>query len=150
VEVTTPNSISNDAPELIATENIPLVWPLVGPRLQEAIDKMEFVEYELPYVQSLLMNGQAQLWCGGPAAEMIAITRIVVYPNVKRLVVDFIEGHDHDQYTEHMEYIEHWAVTRGATQAEAELRPGLERIAKSQGWKKRRVKMFKNLKYGIH
>ena len=138
------------SPELIATENIPLVWPLVGPRLQAAIDKLEFVEYDLPYVQTLLMDGQAQLWCGGETAEMIAITRIVVYPTVKRLVVDFIEGHNHDDYTEHMEYIEHWAVSMGATQAEAELRPGLERIAREQGWKRRRVKMFKNLKQGIH
>jgi len=138
-----------NTPELIAKENIPLAWPLVGPRLQKAMEKLEFVEYDLPFVFQLLTNGQAQLWVGGDG-EMIAITRIGNYPNVKRLIVDFIEGVNYEQYVEHMEYIEHWAVSRGATQAEAELRPGLARIARQQGWKKRRIKMYKHLNKGLH
>lgn len=137
------------APELIARENIPLVWPLIGPRLQDAMEKMEFVEYDLPFVFDLLQQGQAQLWMGKDG-EMIAITRIGNYPNVKRLIVDFIEGISHEDYQEHMEYIEHWALSMGATQAEAELRPGMERIARANGWKKRRVKMFKHLEKGLH
>ena len=136
-------------PELIATENIPLAWPLIGPRIQEVINKLEFVEYDLPYVYNLLTTQQAQLWVSDDG-KMIAITRIAVYPNTKRLIVDFIEGEDSHDYFEQMEYIEHWAASLGATQAEAELRPGLEKIAKSQGWKRRRVKMFKILNQGLH
>jgi len=137
------------APELIARENILLVWPLVGPRLQAAMEKLEFVEYDLPFVFDLLQQGQAQLWMGKDG-EMIAVTRIGNYPNVKRLIVDFIEGINYEQYTEHMEYIEHWAISMGATQAEAELRPGLAKIARKQGWVKRRVKMYKHLEKGLH
>ena len=136
-------------PELIARENIPLVWPLIGPRLQNAIDKFDFAEFDLPYVFDLLVKGQAQLWLGGNG-EMIAITRIGNYPKVKRLIIDFIEGVNFMDYEEHMEYIEHWAISMGATQAEAELRPGLEREARNHGWKKRRVKMFKHLERGLH
>lgn len=140
--------ISNE-PQLIAVENLPMVWSFVAPRLEAAMRKLEFVEYDLPYVLGLLQSQQAQLWVGGDG-EMIAITRIGTFGPVKRLIVDFIEGVNHDQYTEHMEYIEHWAASLGATQAEAELRPGLVKIARKQGWHKHRVKMFKHLNQGLH
>ena len=137
-------------PELIAAPNIPLVWPLVAQRLQDAIEKLQFVEIDLPQVLTLLMNEQAQLWVGGDGAEMIAVTRIVNYPNVKRLVVDFIEGQNHKDYFEHMEYIEAWAVSLGATQAEAEIRPGMQKVARDQGWRRQRIKVFKHLKRGLN
>jgi len=136
-------------PELIAQENIPLIWPIVEPRLFRAMEKMEFVEFDTPYVYNLLQQGQAQLWVGGDG-EMIAITRIGIYPSVKRLIIDFIEGHNAFNYKEHMEYIEHWAITQGATQAEAEMRPGLTKVAREEGWIRPRVKMFKHLEKGLH
>ena len=136
-------------PELIAQENIPLVWPLVEPRLFKAMEKMEFVEFDTPYVFNLLHNGQAQLWVGGDG-EMIAITRIGIYPSVKRLIIDFIEGQNAFDYKEHMEYIEHWAIQQGATQAEAEMRPGLQKVAREEGWKRHRIKMYKHLEKGLH
>ncbi len=142
-------SIDSHIPTLIAQENIPLVWPLIEPRLSAALEKLEFVEIDIPHVFNLLYANQAQLWMGGDG-EMIAITRIVVYPNVKRLVVDFIQGRNYEHYKEHMEYIEHWAISLGATQAEAEVRPGLEKVARQEGWKRQRVKMFKNLEKGLH
>ncbi len=136
-------------PELIAVGNIPLVWHLVAPRLQAAIDKIQFVEIDLPGIFNLLTSEQAQLWVGG-TGEMIAITRIVNYPNVKRLVIDFIEGQNHEDYFEHMEYIEHWAVQLGATQAEAQIRPGLLKSARHEGWGRERLKVFKNLQRGLN
>jgi hypothetical protein len=81
---------------------------------------------------------------------MIAITRIGNYPNVKRLIIDFIEGTNAFDYKEHLEFIEAWAVSLGATQAEAEMRPGLAREARKEGWTRHRVKMFKHLKKGLH
>ena len=140
---------TSSEPQLIAAENLPLVWPSIAPRLEAAMNKLEFVEFDLPHVLGLLQAQQAQLWIGGDG-EMIAITRIGTYPNVRRLIVDFIEGINYENYTEQMEYIEHWAISLGATQAEAELRPGLEKIAKSQGWKRRRVQMYKTLNQGLH
>lgn len=125
------------------------MWPAIGPRLEEVIDKLDFVEVTLPEIYQNLVQGQAQLWIAG-TGEMIAVTRIGAFKNFRRLFVDFIEGSNPDKYTEHMEYIEHWATTLGATQAEADLRPGMERIARQQGWTKRRVKMFKHLKQGLH
>lgn len=136
-------------PELIAMENIPLVWPIVEPRLFAAMEKVEFNEYDCPYVYELLQQGQAQLWIGGNG-EMIAITRIGNYPSVKRLIIDFIEGTNAFDYKEHLEYIEHWAIGLGATQAEAEMRPGLAREARKEGWKRHRVKMYKHLEKGLH
>lgn len=137
-------------PELIAVENVPLIWPLVAPRLEHVINKIEFAEFDLADVYTMLQTQQAQLWVGNNG-EMIAITRIGTLSNgVKRLIVDFIEGKNHEDYFEQMEYLEHWAVSLGATQAEAELRPGLAKVAKTQGWRQRRVKMFKTLKQGLH
>lgn len=138
-----------EPPELIAQENIPLIWPIIEPRLFAAMKKMEFVEFDTPYVYNLLQMGQAQLWVGGNG-EMIAITRIGNYPNVKRLIIDFIEGHNAFDYKEHMEFIEHWAIEQGATQAEAEMRPGLRKAAREEGWSCHRIKMFKHLTKGLH
>jgi hypothetical protein len=138
-----------EAPELIAKENIPMIWPIIGPRLGPAMEKLQSLEYSLPDVHNMLREGYAQLWIAG-AGEMIAITRIVNYPNVKRLVVDFIEGSDPEDHFDQLEYIEHWAVSLGATQSEASLRPGLEKLARKQGYGRRRVQVFKMLKAGIH
>jgi hypothetical protein len=138
-----------EKPELIAKENIPLIWSYIGPRLDSVIRKLEFTEFTLADFLELLLEGQAQLWVADNG-DMIAVTRIIVYPDFKRLYVDFIEGTNWENYTHYMEYIEDWAVQLGATQAETELRPGLERIARQNGWKRRRVHMFKHLKKGIH
>ena len=138
-----------NVPELIARDNIAKVWPIIGPRLDRAMRKVQFVEYDLPYVLNLLMREQAQLWVGNMGG-MFAITRIVSYPNVKRLIIDFIEGTDFMTYKEHLEYIEHWAVSQGATQAETQIRPGLLKSARANGWKKPRIKVFKALNQGLH
>ena len=137
------------APQLIAKENVPMIWPMVGPRLQSAIDKLEIMEYSLRNIRELLDVGQAQLWVSEDG-EMIAITRIAVFPNCKRLVVDIIEGANPRNYFDHMEYIENWAMMHGATHAESELRPGMEKIARSQGWKRKRVQVFKKLEKRLH
>lgn len=147
VEVMPNDGSAQDVPVLIAMENIPIVWPLVEPRISSLLRKMEFVEVDAPRVFELLMKQEAQLWIQG---EMIAVTRIVNYSNIKRLVVDFIEGRNRQNYREQMQYIEHWAIGLGCTQAETELRPGFERIAKEEGWKRVRVKMFKKLEKGLH
>ena len=136
-------------PELIAKENISLIWPLIEPKLLKAMAKMQFIEYDTPYVFDLLSMGDAQLWVGGEG-EMIAITRIGNYPGVKRLIIDFIGGSNYNDYREHMEYIEHWAISLGATEAEAEMRPGLIKTAREEGWSRPRIKMFKKLERGLH
>lgn len=136
-------------PELIARENIPLIWPLIEPKLFKAMERMQFIEYDTPYVFDLLSVGDAQLWVGGQG-EMIAITHIGNYPGVKRLIIDFIGGSNYNDYREHMEYIEHWAITLGATEAEAEIRPGLIKTAREEGWRRPRIKMFKKLERGLH
>ncbi len=148
IPVTVPGG---NIPVLIAKDNIPFVWSMIEPRLQIIIDKQEFVDFDAPHVYNLLLLEQAQLWIAGNG-EMIMITRIGNYPNgVKRLIVDFIQGTNYKNYKEHMEYIEHWAIQLGATQAEAEIQPGLEKfLIKEQGWKRRRVKIFKHLNKGLH
>ena len=70
-------------PELIATENIPMIWPIIAPRLQRTMEKLEFVEFSLNDVLGLLNLGQAQLWVANDG-EMIMITRIGNYPEVKQ------------------------------------------------------------------
>lgn len=135
--------------ELIATQNIPLIWPVVEQRVVSAIERNGFVEYDSEYVRSVLVQGNAQLWIGGEG-EIMAFTRIVSFGETLRLVVDFIEGSNPEKYTEHMECIERWAVQHGATQAEAELRPGLEKLARKQGWGKKRVQMYKHLTQRMH
>lgn len=136
-------------PELIATENIPMIWPIIAPRLQRTMEKLEFVEFSLNDVLGLLNLGQAQLWVANDG-EMIMITRIGNYPEVKRLIIDFIEGENHKDYFEHMEYIEAWAVGLGATQAEAEVRPGLAKVLKKSGWQRKRITIYKHLTKGLH
>lgn len=136
-------------PELIATENIPMIWPIIEPRLQRTMEKLEFVEFSLDDVLGLLNLGQAQLWVANDG-EMIMITRIGNYPEVKRLIIDFIEGKNHKDYFEHMEYIEAWAISLGATQAEAEMRPGLAKVLRKAGWRRKRIKVYKHLTKGLH
>lgn len=136
-------------PVLIARQNVPIIWPVIGQRLQAAMEKLKFVEFDLPSMFKLLMAEQAQLWSSADG-EMIAITRIIQFQETRRLVVDFIEGKNHEDYADQMEYLEAWAISLGATQAEAEIRPGLLAEAKRQGWERQRIKVFKTLKRGLH
>ena len=136
-------------PHLIASENVPIAWTLVVNKLQKAMDKLETTEYDTEYVYGLLVNQQAQLWMES-TNKMFAITRLIQYPTIKRLVVDFIVGEDVSKYYKHLEFIEHWAAARGATQAEAEVRPGLQKILRNLAWNRKRITMYKTLHRGLH
>lgn len=136
-------------PELIAVENISWVWPLIHQRLESAIQKIGYVEHSLQDIYNSLQRQQAQLWMTEDA-KMIAITRIERVGETKRLCVDFIQGADYGKYFDAMEYIEAWARSHGATQAKAEMRPGLAKEVKKLGWNRQRVLMFKELTKAIH
>lgn len=139
-----------DEPQLVCRENIPFVWPYVQPRLRDALDKFQFAEYTAEDLQQLLMQGAAQLWIAGNV-EGIAITRVVTYNHIRRLIIDFIDIEGHPEFEDHLEFLEAWGAQQGATQVEAECRPGLApKALRKFGYKQRRVKVFKHLKQGLH
>ena len=135
---------SPEVPMLVARENVHLVWPHISERVGAAIDSVGFYDVDLFYVEQALLRGEAQLWLSHDA-KMLAITRIVRYPMVVRLVIDLIEGENLSNYTQLLDTIEAWAVGHGATQTEAHLRKGLTKLSQSLGFRHEKNVVYKTI-----
>lgn len=137
---------------LIAGENIPRVFPHIVPRLERALAEGSG-EWTVESVAAMLMAGTAQLWIGAtksPELKMIGITRILPYPNVKRLSFDLLEGEDLAGFMHHLEYLENWAAQFGVTEVEARVRPGLRKKLEAIGFRKQYEVILRPIKSGRH
>lgn len=123
-------------PTLIAYENIPLLLPLVSESLAEVIEKhgQGLVTYQ--EVVEDLRVAKRQLWILVPEMEIEAwmITSITPSAFGRRLVIDFLSGHDIDALAELHPTIFDWALKLGATELVAYVRPGLRKKLKKHGF----------------
>jgi hypothetical protein len=126
---------SDISAELIARENVPVVWMLVKDRLARAIEEFGNGESTSEDLYDNLLVGRSQLWIINDV-EMnilaIATTRILRYPRKKRLLVDMLAGEGVREFLHLL------------SKAEAWIRPALARILeKHAAFKRSRVVVFR-------
>ncbi len=128
-----PNQI---APTLIAHENIPLLLPLISADLAEVIEKHGHGLTTYNEVVEDLRVAKKQLWVLVPDTEIEAwiITSIAPSAFGRRLIIDFLSGHDLDALAELSPTIYDWAIKLGATELVAYVRPGLRKKLKKYGF----------------
>lgn len=136
---------------LIARENTPVVWILVKERIKKTIDNWGEGEFTLEEVQDDLATGRRQLWIVNNKQmdiKLVAITKVVVYSQVTRLLIELIEGKGMTEATHTLNEVERVARLQfGATQIEAHIRPDLaERLEKFGGFKRSRVVLIRDSK----
>jgi hypothetical protein len=138
---------SDISAELIARENVPVVWMLVKDRLARAIEEFGNGESTSEDLYDNLLVGRSQLWIINDV-EMnilaIATTRILRYPRKKRLLVDMLAGEGVREFLHLLSKAEAWMQQFGATETEAHVRPALARILeKHAAFKRSRVVVFR-------
>lgn len=134
--MTNSTAISDISAELIHRDNVPLIWLLVRDRLQKTIDDFGFGELELEDLFTNLVVGRAQLWIVNDREmniRLIAVTRIVKYPKLNRLLLDIVVGEGVVEALALLGKVETWASAFGARQTETHARPALARILQRHG-----------------
>lgn len=136
---------------LIARENTPVVWLLVKDRIKKTIDDWGEGEFTLEEVQDDLVTGRRQLWIVNNKRmdiKLVVITKVVVYTQVTRLLIELIEGKGMTEATQLLEEADRIGrLAFGTTQIEAHIRPDLaERLEKFGGFKRKRVVLIRDSK----
>lgn len=124
---------------LVSSEGIPHMFGNVAERIQEVIEERSFREYDLDELYRRLVAGEAQLWLvaeKGARLVMVAVSRILRYPCVKRFSIDLIVGEDMEGCVVFLEVGANWAKQFGCTEIEASCRPGIRKVMQKHGFEK--------------
>lgn len=138
---------------LVSSENIPHVFANVAERIQEAIAERNFHEYDLDELFRRLIEGEAQLWLvaeKGARLVMVAVSRILRYPCVKRLSIDLIVGEDMEGCIVFLEVGANWAKQFGCTEIEASCRPGIRKVMAKHGFERQYEVIVKPISGSTH
>lgn len=132
---------------LIARENVPVLWVLVKDRVQRAVDEWAFGEFTVEDLFDNLIVGRSQLWIVNDSQmniKLVAISRILQYPKKKRLLIDVICGEGIREALHLLSRGEAWMQQFGATEIEAHVRPALAKILMERAaFKRSRVVLFR-------
>ncbi len=122
---------------LIWRENVRKIMPLIGPRIEQELKDHGYGEATASDYYQMLSEGQAQLWLLASESgkiDLLAITRIAVYPSIKRLSIELICGKNLEEAIPHLKEAEDWAAGHGCTETEARARPGITKKLQSHGF----------------
>lgn len=118
-------------------ENIDAALQVFGTPIRKALEEHSMGERTIEDYRRMLKIGEAQLWIlAPPSGRMVlaAITRILVYPNKKRLSFDLLVGKDMEASYPHLAQVEKWAAERGCTEVQAYVRPGIRKVMAKYGF----------------
>lgn len=138
---------------LVSTDGIPHVLPRFEKDIRETFEDFAFTEYGYEEVERRLLAGEAQLWIvaeNGAKVVLVAVTRVLRYPSVKRLAVDLIVGEDLEGCVPLMEIGAKWARQFGCTEIEATCRPGVRKVMERHGFMKYREVIVRSISGSTH
>lgn len=124
---------------LIWRENIIKIMPIIGGRIEKELAEHSHGETSAQEYYRMLKEGQAQLWLlasTGGTIDLIAITRIIVYPSKKRLSVDLVIGKNLEEALPYLQEAEEWAAGLGCSETEGLVRPGMARKMLNHGFQR--------------
>lgn len=124
---------------LVSMQGVTHVLPNVEDKLKAVLEERTLGEYDYEELRRRLIEGEAQLWLVGEKGVklvLIAVTRILRYPCVKRLSVDLIVGEDLEGCAVLLDYGAQWARQFGCREIEATCRPGVRKVMEKHGFVK--------------
>lgn len=134
---------------LVATAGVNSVLEQVGHKLAETLEEYTFGEYDYRELVRRLNCGEAQLWIvaeNGARVVLVAVSRLIRYPNKLRLAVDLITGEDIHGCAALLDIGAAWAKQFGCTEIEATCRPGIRKAMEKHGF----VKAYEVIVRPIH
>ena len=129
--------------------SIPRAWELVRHLIEEACDRSEI--YNPEDIKADLESGYSSLWIewGGeiddPVIYSCMVTRLERNASKVWLRGILAVGEQTPEWNEHLEEIEAWAKSRGASHAHMVCRYGFEKNLKPMGYRKTHILMEKRL-----
>ena len=129
------------------------MFPLVERDIRKALDGRSFNEWTVEQLFHRLCSGEQQLWLvgeNGARLVMLAVTRIISYPNIKRLAVDLIVGENLEGCSELIDVAGNWAEQFGCTEVEASCRPGVRKVMEKHGFSKAYEVIVKKISRSVH
>jgi hypothetical protein len=133
-------------PYYILPHEVESVWHAVESLISEACEYNNG-RYAAEDYKEMLLSGDMQLWLAidGGIINGLAITMLVPFPRKKCCVIDICTGSGLEGWVHFTALIEEWAVSNGCHQMFNHARPGMERLLKSQGYRKTHVILEKDL-----
>lgn len=138
---------------LVGVESLGHVLMNVEESLIQMFEERDFQEYDMEELRRRLYAGEAQLWLVGEKGVklvMIAVSRVLRYPCVKRLSMDLILGEDMEGCIVLLEAVGNWAKQYGCTEIEASCRPGVRKIMTKHGFVKLHEVIVKPISGSTH
>lgn len=119
----------------VPSTQVDLVWSVVKPYVQVALDRTEG-EMSVKDVYNSLLNQDMQLWVliDGPTVIGALVTQILDFPNVKACRYVTMGGDVHGDFEAVTDLIEEWALSHGCQRMEIVGRPGWARALKDFGY----------------
>lgn len=138
---------------LVTTGHLTHVLENVEEMMQDEFETRSFHEWDMDELKRRLYSGESQLWLvaeKGVKLVMVVVTRILRYPCVKRLSVDFIVGDDLEGCAILLEAIGNWSKRFGCSEIEASCRPGITRVMRKHGFQKQYDVIVKSIAGSTH
>lgn len=136
--------------ELIAKENVPLVWILIKDKIKETLEDFGEGERDENDLFVDLASGNAQLWIvtdSNYSINSVAVTRVVRYAKKRRLLFDLLIGEDFDNLQHTLSHVDDFMRKHGLKDMEAHVRPGFAKILLSRKvFRRNRVVLFREIK----
>ena len=122
-------------------------WFILAPMLERALEQT-YGEYSLEDVAIHVANGDWQLWTAVEHALPVAtmVTELIKYPQIKICRWVLLSGEGFKQWKSLLFQIEDWALMQGCTAFEAFARPGMEKLARSMGFREQYRVIVKDLR----
>lgn len=120
---------------LVKVDDVDLVWPVVKPMLQRAIEYNQG-DFDTNYVLSRLMDSTMQLFVGYDTKDIIyaAVTEILPYQKLRALRIVLMGGKDIDSWVD-TKIFERFALSQACERIEIVGRKGWIKKLKSRGYK---------------
>jgi hypothetical protein len=131
---------------IVGVESLVPVWNMIVPHLKQLLENHTMGECSLADIYNGLVAKRSQLWVAINSKHQIIawmITRVVNYPQLKRLVVDYLGGVDMDRWVHYTKFMEDFAAAHGCTEIEAWCRKGFTKKLKQHGFREQYSIMLK-------
>lgn len=131
---------------LVKVDDVDLVWPVVKPMLQRAIEYNDG-DFDTNFVLSRLMNSTMQLFVGYNEKEIIysAVTEILPYQKRKALRIVLMGGKNIDSWVD-TKIFEKFAVSQECDRIEIVGRKGWIKKLETRGYKQTHYIVTKEVK----
>lgn len=131
----------------VLPETLEAGWPVVAGLLAPAVERARG-EATLESLARDVLEGRMQLWLALKEGSVLAamLTELMEYNSIRVCEIRFLGGAEMDLWTPLLPEIEDWALTNECVKLRAQVRAGLARKLRSEGFEETHRVIVKSLR----